>query len=139
MSDHTLGLGASIAAVSHGATIIEKHFTLNRSDGGVDSVFSLEPAEMRELVAEAERARLSIGNILFGPTESEKENLKFRRSIYISSNIKKGDKLTNDNIKIVRPSFGLHPKHYKTIIGLTVNQDLIEGTALKWSFIDEKD
>jgi len=137
LSDHTLGMAASIAAVAHGATIIEKHFTLNRADGGVDSAFSLEPKEMKNLVIETERARSSIGNISYGPTESEKGNIKFRRSIYISSDITKGDHLDSNNIKVIRPGLGLLPKYYNHILGKKVNQDLKAGTALTWDFIEE--
>ena len=90
LSDHTMGLGTAVAAVAHGATVIEKHFTLNRSDGGVDSAFSLEPDEMQQLVIETERAWQSLGKVTYGPTEAEKESLKFRRSLYIAKDMKKG-------------------------------------------------
>jgi len=110
---------------------------LNRADGGVDSAFSLEPKEMKNLVIETERARSSIGNISYGPTESEKGNIKFRRSIYISSDITKGDHLDSNNIKVIRPGLGLLPKYYNRILGKKVNQDLKAGTALTWDFIEE--
>ena len=135
LSDHTMGLGASIAAIAHGASVIEKHFTLRRSDGGVDSEFSLEPDEMRELVIESKRAWESLGKINYGPSKSEKNSIKFRRSIYITEDIKEGEKLTSDNIKIIRPGFGLEPKYYDILLGKKVNQNLKRGTATSWGIV----
>ncbi len=135
LSDHTMGLGASIAAIAHGASVIEKHFTLRRSDGGVDSEFSLEPDEMRELVIESKRAWESLGKINYGPSKSEKNSIKFRRSIYIIEDIKEGEKLTSDNIKIIRPGFGLEPKYYDILLGKKVNQNLKRGTATSWGIV----
>lgn len=135
LSDHTMGLGASIAAIAHGASVIEKHFTLRRSDGGVDSEFSLEPEEMRALVIESERAWESLGKINYGPSKSEKNSIKFRRSIYITEDIKEGEKLTSDNIKIIRPGFGLEPKYYDILLGKKVNQNLKRGTATSWGIV----
>ena len=132
LSDHTLGIGAPIAAVANGAVIIEKHFTLDRSEGGVDSAFSLEPSEMKQLVVESKRAWESIGIINYGPTESEEPSLNFRRSIYSSKKIKKGEKIDDSNIKIIRPAKGIEPKFYNIIIGKRVNRDLEKGTALTW-------
>ena len=128
LSDHTMGLGASIAAVSHGASIIEKHFTLKRSDGGVDSAFSLEPAEMEQLVIESKRAWESLGEIKYGPNKDDKNSLIFRRSVYISKNVKKGDKLTKKNLKVIRPGLGLAPKYYNILIGKKINKDAKKGT-----------
>ena len=91
ISDHTLGIGTSIAAVSHGASIIEKHFTINRKNGGVDSSFSLEPQEMKSLVIESKRAWESLGSIKYGPTKGEKKSIQFRRSLYVAEDIKKGE------------------------------------------------
>ena len=138
LSDHTMGVGASVAAVAHGATVIEKHFTLCRADGGVDSAFSLEPEEMKNLVIETERAWQSLGKVTYGPTESEKSSLGYRRSLYISNNIKKGDFLTKDNLQIIRPGLGLSPKYYDLLIGKKVNCDLKKGTAVHWDFILNK-
>ncbi len=135
LSDHTMGIGAAVASVAHGSTIIEKHFTLNRSDGGVDSAFSLDQDEMKNLVVETKRAWKSLGKVNYGPTEPEKENLKYRRSIYISSDISKNETLSENNIKIVRPGLGLLPKYYKSLLGKKVNKDLKAGTALKWDHI----
>ena len=134
-SDHTLGLGASLAAIGLGATIIEKHFTLNRLDGGVDSSFSLNPTELEQLVNESENAWLSVGNIQFGPCKSEVETIKQRRSIYIAKNIKKGEIITERHLKIIRPGFGIKPKYYKTIKGMTIKRDVEKGTAFSWEFL----
>ena len=135
LSDHTLGIGAALAAISHGATIIEKHLTLDRNDGGVDSSFSINPSELKILVEESERAWQSLGKIFYGVTESEKEGLKFRRSIYIVKDINVDEKLTVDNLRIIRPGLGLAPKYYEELLGRKVNQKLKKGTALKWSML----
>ena len=119
LSDHTMGVGVSVAAVAHGATVIEKHFTLNRSDGGVDSTFSLEPDELKSLVVETERAWLSLGQVSYGPTEAELKSLMFRRSVYFAEDIQAGEVLTAKNLRVVRPGFGLHPRFYQSLLGLT--------------------
>ena len=135
LSDHTMGLGAAVAAVAHGATVIEKHFTLNRADGGVDSAFSLEPQEMKNLVFETEKAWQSLGKITYGPTESEKRSLVFRRSLYICKDMKKGDTLNKENLRIIRPGLGLQPKYYELLLGCKINCDVKKGTAVSWDFI----
>tara|TARA_Y100000748_G_C15463632_1_gene475970 strand:+ start:367 stop:1416 length:1050 start_codon:yes stop_codon:yes gene_type:complete len=135
LSDHTLGIGCSVAAVAHGATVIEKHFTLSRSDGGVDSAFSLDSNEMKSLVIETERAWHSLGKINYNLSKGEKKERNFRRSIYISEDIKKGEMLTNKNIRIIRPGLGLAPKYYNIILGKTVNKDLKKGTPLNWELM----
>ena len=135
LSDHTMGIGASVAAVAHGATVIEKHFTLNRADGGVDSAFSMEPEEMKQLVIETERAWQSLGKVTYGPIEVEKSSIMYRRSLYIAEDMKKGDILTKKNLRIVRPGLGLAPKYYETLLGRKVNKDLKKGTALNWNLI----
>jgi N-acetylneuraminate synthase len=135
LSDHTMGTGVSVAAVTLGATIVEKHFTLRRSDGGVDSAFSLEPEEMRSLVIESERAWQSLGVIRYGASEAEKKSLIFRRSLYISSDIKKGTILSADNLRCVRPGLGLAPKFYDQVMGLKVNKDVFRGTPLTWELL----
>ena len=135
LSDHTMGIGASVAAVAHGATVIEKHFTLNRADGGVDSAFSMEPEEMKQLVIETERAWLSLGEVKYGASEVEKGSLTFRRSLYIAEDMKKGDMLTEKNLRIVRPGLGLPPKYYDILLGRKVNKDVKKGTAVKWELI----
>jgi N-acetylneuraminate synthase len=136
LSDHTMGVGVSVAAVAHGATVIEKHFTLNRAHGGVDSIFSLEPVEMKQLVIETERAWQSLGHIQYGPTEAEKPSMKFRRSLYIAEDMKAGDVLTPTNLRSVRPGMGLPPKYYGQLIGKTIKKDVARGTAMSWNLID---
>ena len=135
LSDHTMGIGTALAAISHGATIIEKHFTLDRKDGGVDSSFSIEPAEMKVLVKESMRAWQALGKVSYGPTDSEKNGMNLRRSIYIIKDIAKGEKITKKNIRIIRPGKGLAPKYFEEILGSKVNQNLKEGTALSWKFL----
>jgi N-acetylneuraminate synthase len=135
LSDHTMGVGASVAAVAHGATVIEKHFTLSRKDGGVDSAFSLEPEEMKALVIETERAWQSLGEVKYGPSEAEKGSLVFRRSLYIAEDMKKGDVLTEKNLRIVRPGHGLPPKYFDILLGRKVNQDVKKGMAVDWELV----
>ena len=135
LSDHTLGIGAALAAVSFGATIIEKHFTMDRSDGGVDSEFSLTPSELQSLVVESKRAWQSLGRVTYGPIKSEISSLIFRRSIYISRNMKKGEEFSVENIRIVRPGHGLEPKYYEILLGKKINQDAKKGTAVTWNMI----
>ena len=135
LSDHTLGVGVAVASVALGATVIEKHFTLKRSDGGVDSAFSMEPAEMKELVEQTKRAWQSLGKVLVGPTETEKPSLSFRRSLYIVKNLKAGDALTKENIRAIRPGLGLPPKYLNNVLGKFVKQDVLRGTALSWNII----
>lgn len=136
LSDHTMGCGAAIASVALGATVIEKHFTLRRADGGVDSTFSLEPEEFKILSLESERAWLSLGRVIYGvQSEQENKSRNFRRSIYVAKDIKAGDLFTNDNIRCVRPGLGLETKHYENLIGKKANMDLKMGTPLNWAHI----
>ena len=135
LSDHTMGIGTALAAISHGATIIEKHFTLDRKDGGVDSSFSIEPTEMKVLVEESARAWQALGKISYGPTGSEKSGINLRRSIYVVKDINKGEKITKKNIRIIRPGKGLAPKYFEEILGRETNQNLKEGTAFTWEFL----
>ena len=135
LSDHTMGVGASVAAVAHGASVIEKHFTLSRADGGVDSTFSLEPAELRALVDETERAWQSLGQVVYGPVGAERKSSVFRRSLYVAHDLKKGDMLTPDNLRCVRPGFGLPPKFYDLLLGRRVNQDVRKGTPMAWPLV----
>lgn len=135
LSDHTMGIGASVAAVAHGATVIEKHFTLRRSDGGVDSSFSLEPAELQSLVIETERAWQSLGAVTYGPSMAERKSLVFRRSIYIAEDLKSGDALTRDNLRCVRPGLGLPPKYYELLLGRKVNKDVKKGAPMSWDLL----
>jgi pseudaminic acid synthase len=131
LSDHTMGIGAAIASVALGATVIEKHFTLDRSDGGVDSAFSLEPDELKQLVIETERAALALGKISYGPTDAEKKSLQYRRSLYITKDLKARDVLTEDNVRSIRPGYGLSPKYYDEMMGRTVRQLIQSGTPLQ--------
>ncbi len=135
LSDHTMGIGVSVAAVALGATVIEKHFTLRRADGGVDSTFSLEPEELHSLVVETERAWQALGSVSYGPGEAEKKSLVFRRSIYIAEDVKAGEVLTEANLRSIRPGFGLAPKYYDTLIGRRVNRDVKKGTPMSWDLI----
>lgn len=138
LSDHTLGVGAAVAAVAHGATVIEKHFTLQRSDGGVDSAFSLEPEEMEQLVVETKRAWQSLGKVTYGPSEEEKKSQIFRRSLYIAQDLKAGDILTPENLRCIRPGLGLAPKYVDILLGHRVIEDVKKGTPMKWEFIGKK-
>ena len=135
LSDHTMGLGVSVAAVAHGASVIEKHFTLKRTDGGVDSSFSMEPDELRALMIETERAWQSLGRISYGPTDAEKKSLMFRRSLYVAKDMKAGDVFTAENLRVVRPGHGLHPRYYETLLGKGVGRDLRKGDAVEWEML----
>jgi pseudaminic acid synthase len=135
LSDHTMGLGTSVAATALGATVVEKHFTLRRADGGVDSAFSMEPEELAALVVETERAWQSLGRVRYGTTKAEEKSKAFRRSIYITRDLKAGDVLGNDNIRIIRPGFGLPPSEFERVKGKTIRQDVKRGTALSWDLI----
>lgn len=135
LSDHTMGVGVPCAAVALGATVIEKHFTLSRAEGGVDAAFSLEPHELKLLVEETTRAWQAMGEVRYGGSEKEQASLKFRRSIYVSEDIEAGAVLTPENIRVIRPGFGLQPKFIDTLIGLRVNKPLKKGTAMAWEHI----
>jgi len=135
ISDHTLGIGVALAGVALGASVIEKHFVLSRDAGGVDAAFSLEPDELALLVTESRSAALAGGNIVYGGGASEQASKKYRRSIYISQDLKAGDILSVDNIKIVRPGLGLVPKYYEMALGQKLVKDVPLGTALSWELL----
>jgi N-acetylneuraminate synthase len=135
LSDHTMGIGAAVAAVALGATVIEKHFTLDRSDGGVDSTFSLEPAELAQLVIETERAWQALGRVVYGPTKAEERAVMRRRSIYVAEDLKAGEELTKANLRCIRPGYGLAPKHYESLLGKIVRCDVKKGTPMQWELI----
>lgn len=135
LSDHTMGVGVAVASVALGATVIEKHFTLDRAEGGVDSAFSMEPAEMAQLVAETTRAWQALGHVSYGPTEAEKKSLQFRRSLYIVQDVKAGDKLNMENLRAIRPGFGLPPKYLGVLIGKRVARDVARGTPMGWQLL----
>lgn len=136
LSDHTLGIGAAVASIALGACAIEKHFTLSRSDGGVDSSFSLEPAELRALVTESERAWGSLGRITYGPLEDEKSSLQFRRSLYVAEDMKAGDPFTPRSLRAIRPGLGLPPKYIDVLMGKRVKRDVRKGTSVTWDLIE---
>jgi pseudaminic acid synthase len=137
LSDHTMGCGVAVAAVTLGATVVEKHFTLARADGGVDSTFSLEPHEMSQLVTETERAWQSLGQVHYGTASAREEKSKqFRRSLYIARDVKAGDVLTPENLRSVRPGRGLATKHLKSLLGRRTRRSAPAGTPLSWDIVD---
>ena len=135
LSDHTLGIGVSVASVALGATLIEKHFTLRRSDGGLDAAFSLEPDELHSLVRDTEQAWLSLGSVKYGPTEQEKTSLKYRRSLYVVEDMKAGDAVTIGTVRAIRPGYGLPPKELDKVLGKRVKKNVKKGTALSWELL----
>jgi pseudaminic acid synthase len=135
LSDHSMGVGVAVASVVFGATVVEKHFTLRRTDGGVDSAFSLEPQEMSSLVVETERAWQSIGQVSYGPTAAEEKSLSFRRSLYAVQDIGAGELLTRENLGAIRPGLGLPPKYYDLLLGRRVSRPVRRGTPLSWDLI----
>jgi sialic acid synthase SpsE len=135
LSDHTRGIGAALASVSLGASVIEKHFTISRKDGGVDSDFSIEPPELKALVEESERAWKALGDVMFDILKDEKGSLRFKRSLYAVKDIKKGEEFTPDNLRVIRPGDGLPPKYYEKIIGKTAKVDIKRATALTWDLL----
>ena len=132
LSDHTPGVGAACSAVALGATLVEKHFTLRRADGGVDSAFSLEPSELSALVVETERARLAVGSVTYGPAHSERASLSFRRSVYAVHDIKPGDVISRHNTRVIRPANGLAPRYFEVIQGMIAQRTVGAGTPLHW-------
>lgn len=136
LSDHTMGVGVSVASVALGATVIEKHFTLNRADGGVDSTFSMEPAEMAQLVREIERGWQAMGKVSYGASEAEKKSIVFRRSLYIVKDLEAGDILTSDNVRAIRPGLGLATKHLDIVLGSKLKLAVKRGTALNWDLME---
>jgi len=135
LSDHTLGVGVAVASIPLGATVIEKHFTLSRADGGVDAAFSLEPSEMKALVEETRRAWHALGRITYGPTEAEQNARLRRRSLYIVEDMKAGDVLTSQNLRRIRPGHGLAPKYYDVFLNKRVSKAVRKGTPVSWSLI----
>ena len=135
LSDHTGGIGAAIASVALGARVIEKHFTLNREDGGVDSAFSIEPNELEALVIESERAWESLGEVKYDVLKEENASLRFKRSIYIVKDIKMGDKFTSENVCVIRPGDGMQPKYFEKILGRKAKADIKRGTPLTWDLL----
>ena len=135
LSDHTLGIGVAVASVALGATVIEKHFTLSRDEGGVDSAFSMEPSEMKQLVVETERAWQALGKINYTVTEQEKKSLQFRRSLYIVEDMKAGEIITERNMRAIRPGLGVSPMYYQLLIGKKIRHDVKRGMPVQWDMI----
>jgi len=135
LSDHTMGVGVAVGAVALGAVLVEKHFTLRRADGGVDSAFSLEPEELKSLVVETERAWQALGAVHYGPTEAERKSLAYRRSVYVVADVKAGEPFTPQNLRIIRPGHGLAPKYQAVALGKKATRDVARGTPLSWDLI----
>jgi len=135
LSDHTMGIGVGIAGAALGAVAIEKHVTLRRADGGVDSAFSLEPEELAALVVETKRAVEAVGGIAYGPTEGERNSLVYRRSLYIVADLKAGDVLTKENVRAIRPGLGLAPGNLERVLGRRIGRDAPRGTPLSWDLL----
>ncbi len=135
LSDHTMGIGAAIASIALGATVIEKHFTLSRADGGVDSAFSLEPAEMAALVTESERAYQALGQVSYGPSQAEQASLQYRRSLYVVEDIQAGELFTKHNVRAIRPGSGLPTKYLDLVIGRKAKEDVRRGTPVSWEIL----
>lgn len=136
LSDHTLGSSVPAASVVLGARIIEKHFILDRNLGGPDSAFSLEPSEFKSMVKSVREVETALGKVSYELTEKTKCNREFSRSLFAVKDIKKGEKFTENNVKSIRPGFGLHPKYLKDIIGKTAGKNILKGTPLNWNLIN---
>ena len=136
LSDHTLGIGVAVASVALGASVIEKHFTLSRADGGVDAVFSLEPNEMAQLVRECRSAALAMGGVSYEIAEQERKSLQFRRSLYVAEDMVAGEVFTEKNLRRIRPGRGLLPKHYDALLGRRVKCNVKRGTAASWDLVE---
>lgn len=135
LSDHSLGIGVAVASVALGATVIEKHFTLSRAEGGVDAAFSMEPAEMRSLAVETEKAWQALGKVNYGVTEQETSSKVFRRSLYVAKDMKAGEVFTKENLRVVRPGYGLAPKYYEALLGMRVLKEIKKGTPASWGLV----
>ncbi|MCG2616072.1 pseudaminic acid synthase [Terrimonas sp. NA20] len=135
LSDHTMGIGAAVAAVALGARVIEKHFTLRRADGGVDSAFSLEPEELKALVTETKTGFLALGNIQYGIQKSEEKNIQFKRSLYAIRDIQQGELFTTENVQSKRPALGLHTRYYDQVLGKKATGFIKKGTPIQWGLL----
>ena len=136
VSDHTLGIGVAVASMALGARVVEKHFTLSRSDGGVDSAFSLEPTEMAQLVRECNTAVQALGHVSYQMQEQERKSLVYRRSLYVVKDMQAGDVLTSENMRSIRPGLGVGPKYYEILIGKKVKRNICRGTAVSWDIVE---
>lgn len=139
LSDHSLGIGVAVAATTLGACVIEKHFVLSRDSGAVDAAFSMEPAEMRQLVIECRRAHSAMGEVRYGGVEAEQSSFKFRRSIYVARDIAAGELLTEQNLKVIRPGYGLPPREWDRVLGRHASRPLRCGKPLDWSDLTQDD
>ncbi len=135
LSDHTPGIGVAVASVALGASVIEKHLTLRRADGGVDASFSMEPREMAQLVAESRRAWQALGGVAYGPTEAERNSFAFRRSLYFARDLAAGDVVAPGDVRSIRPGGGLPPKHRDAVIGMRVRCAVSRGTPVRWDLL----
>ena len=135
LSDHTMGIASAVASVALGGSIIEKHFTLSRTDGGVDSLFSMEPDEFAQLTTESRNAAKALGCVYYGPSKSETYSINFRRSLFVVQDIKKGELFSNSNIRSIRPAAGLHPRHYEYVLTKTACIDIKAGTPLSFEML----
>ncbi|UTW67161.1 pseudaminic acid synthase [bacterium SCSIO 12643] len=133
LSDHTGGIGAAVASVAFGARVIEKHFTISREEGGVDAAFSIEPAELQALVIESKRAWEAVGEVKYEILKDENASLRFKRSVYVVNEIKKGEMFTEKNVRIIRPGDGMEPRYYESILGKVAIKDFERGTPLTWN------
>ena len=136
VSDHTLGIGVAVASMALGARVVEKHFTLSRSDGGVDSAFSLEPTEMAQLVRECNTAVQALGHVSYQMQEQERKSLVYRRSLYVVKDMQAGDVLTSENMRSIRPGLGLSPKYYERLLGKKIKCNVSRGTAIAWDMLE---
>jgi pseudaminic acid synthase len=135
LSDHTMGVGVSVASIALGATVIEKHFTLDRAEGGVDSSFSMEPDEMSQLVVETQRAWEALGQVSYGSLPAEEKSRIFRRSLYVVKDLEAGERLTPENVRAIRPGMGLPTKYLDQFLGRAIKKSVSKGTALTWDLI----
>ena len=136
VSDHTLGIGVAVASMALGARVVEKHFTLSRSDGVVDSAFSLEPTEMAQLVRECDTAVQALGHVSYRMQEQERKSLVYRRSLYVVKDMQAGDVLTSENMRSIRPGLGIATKYYEILIGKKVKRNICRGTAVSWDIVE---
>ncbi len=139
LSDHTIGSSVAIAAVSLGAVIIEKHLTLSREEGGPDSSFSMEPNEFKAMVQDIRRVEKSFGKVSYALTDKQKESKAFRRSIFVTQNIQAGEIFNRNNLRVIRPGYGLHPRYYERLLGDVATKDIESGTPMDWSFVEAMD
>ena len=137
LSDHTLGSGAAVAAVALGACAIEKHFVMSRASGGPDAAFSMEPHELKEMVDSVRIAEKALGRVFYGTRDAERPNKKFRRSLFVVADIKSGEKITPQNVRVIRPADGIEPKHLDTVLGMRAKQDISRGTPLSWEMVGD--